>query len=150
MAVVTACGAGGNGDDDALRNTAFTRLGGGEASFADYRGTPVVVNFWASTCVPCVTEMPAFEQVKQSLGDKVAFVGINVQETDAAASSFVEQVKVTWDIGRDPDASIITAAKGAGLPTTLILDREGRIVFRHLGALDAGQLRDELTSRGFA
>jgi len=128
----------------------FTRLDGTQASFADYQGRPVVVNFFASTCVPCQTEMPAFEKIHQQLGDKIAFVGIDVQDTVEGGRSFVAAVKVTWDIGRDPNADILSQLGGTGLPTTVVLDRAGTIVFTHLGALDAGTLLDELQKRHLA
>jgi thiol-disulfide isomerase/thioredoxin len=131
-------------------DASFKRLDGSTASFADYHGKPVVVNFFSSTCVPCVTEMPALERVHQELGAKVAFLGMNVQDTVEAARSFLETVKVTWDIGRDPTGSILqTEANGVGLPTTLLLDPRGIIVFKHLGALDVGQLRQALTDNHF-
>src|SRR5579885_785309 len=59
----------------------LTLVDGSSRSFADLRGTPVVVNFFSSTCVPCVAEMPALEAVNQSLGGAVHFVGIDPQDT---------------------------------------------------------------------
>jgi thiol-disulfide isomerase/thioredoxin len=131
-------------------DASFKRLDGSTASFADYHGKPVVVNFFSSTCVPCVTEMPALERVHQELGAKVAFLGLNVQDTVEAARSFLETVKVTWDIGRDPSGSILRSeADGVGLPTTLLLDAQGMIVFKRLGAVDVGQLRQALADKHF-
>jgi thiol-disulfide isomerase/thioredoxin len=131
-------------------DASFKRLDGSTASFADYRGKPVVVNFFSSTCVPCITEMPALEGLHQELGSKVAFLGLNVQDTVEAARSFLETVKVTWDIGRDPSGSILRSeADGVGLPTTLLLDAQGMIVFKRLGAVDVGQLRQALADKHF-
>lgn len=126
-------------------------MDGTETSFAAYRGRPVVVNFFASTCVPCQTEMPAFEKVHQQLGASVAFVGMDVQDTVDAGRAFVAAVGVSWDIGRDPDASILQQQLGGvGLPTTVILDRDGKVVFSRLGTLDAAKLLDAMRARGFA
>ncbi len=57
-------------------------------------------------------------------------------------------MKVTWDIGRDPDASFAGALGATALPTTFVIDANGKIVYQHLGALDVDQLKSELTSRG--
>src|SRR4051812_29609950 len=97
----------------------------------------MVVNFFSSTCVPCVAEMPALEQVHRQVGDQVTFLGLNVQDTVDGGKAFVESTGVTWELGRDPDAAILQeVVHGVGLPTTVILDAEGRIVFSHLGKLD--------------
>jgi cytochrome c biogenesis protein CcmG, thiol:disulfide interchange protein DsbE len=149
---LAACSTGGGGfsSGGGVVDASFERLDGSTASFTDYRGKPVVVNFFSSTCVPCVTEMPALEQVHQELGAKVSFLGLNVQDTVEAARSFLDTVRVTWDIGRDPTGSILQSeAGGIGLPTTLLIDREGMIVFKHLGALNVEQLRQALADNHF-
>jgi thiol-disulfide isomerase/thioredoxin len=94
LVMLVACGdnsANASADNDTL-TADFGRLDGTDGSFADYKGTPVVVNFFASTCTSCVTEMPAFEQVNQETGDQVRFVGIDVGESAETARSFVEAV----------------------------------------------------------
>jgi thiol-disulfide isomerase/thioredoxin len=145
-----SCSNGGGGNGSKALNANFDRLTGGQTSFAAFRGKPLVVNFFSSTCVPCQTEMPAFEQIHQELADRVTFVGLDVQDTVAAGQAFVAAVKVTWELGRDPDAAILQSLGGVGLPTTLLADRDGRVVFTHLGALPADELRRELSKRGFA
>ena len=147
LASTMGCSGGSSGAATSSSSTldaTFSDFDGVAASFVDYRGTPVVVNFFASTCIPCQTEMPAFEAVHRDLGDAVRFVGINVGDTVAAGRSFVEAVKVTWAIGRDPDAAIAAEVGSTGLPTTVLLDRSGHIVFRHLGALSVDELRSQL------
>ena len=123
----------------------FKRFDGTTASFAAYRGKPVVVNFFSSTCLPCQTEMPALEHVHQTLGDQVTFLGMDVQDTVEGGKAFVDTVGITWELGRDPDAAILQGAVGGvGLPTTVVLDRDGRIVFTHLGPLDVAGLTKQL------
>lgn len=145
---LTACGSSsGSGRAGGPIDATFKRFDGTTGTFAEYRGTPVVVNFFSSTCVPCQTEMPALEQVHRSLGDKVTFLGMDVQDTVDGGKAFVESVGITWELGRDPDAAILQGAVGGiGLPTTVVLDRSGRVAFSHLGPLDVagltGQLRD--------
>lgn len=133
--------------DDDLSDTVLPGLAEGEVAFADYAGRPVVVNFFASTCVPCVTEMPALEEVKQSLGDEVAFVGVATNDPVDDALALVERTGVTWDLARDPRGELIVAVGGVGLPTTLLVDAEGRIVETHLGEIEADELRGLLRDR---
>jgi cytochrome c biogenesis protein CcmG, thiol:disulfide interchange protein DsbE len=115
---------------------------GGNASIADYAGRPLVINFWASWCPPCITEMPAFEEVHQALGDEVAFLGIDVQETAADGQAFLDGIEVTWDLGRDPDGDMVTTLGGVGMPTTVLIDADGIVQEIHTGELSG----DELTA----
>ncbi len=144
------CGGGGGGAGSGkVLDAPFQRLdGAGESSFAAYRGRPAVVNFFSSTCVPCVTEMPALERLHQDLGKKVAFVGIDVQDTVEAGRSFIAAVKVTWDIGRDPLGAIPASLGSTGLPTTVVLDRDGRVVWTHLGSVATADVKAALTKNG--
>ena len=145
-------GSGSGGRAGGPLDATFTKLDGGQSSFAVYRGKPVVVNFFASTCAPCVQEMPDLEQLHQQLGDKVAFLGIDVQETATAAAAFLGgPVHVTWDIGRDPDASILQQKlSGIGLPTTALLGPDGSVVKKWLGRVDIGELTSLIHSKGYA
>lgn len=144
---LAACSGAKAGSDQTL-SSSFSRMDGSKASFADYRGKPVVVNFFSSTCVPCQTEMPAFERVHRQAGSAVAFLGMDVQDTVASGTAFLQTVGVTWDIGRDPDASILQSLGGVGLPTTVLLDAGGHVVFKHLGQLDVDELTRQLRDHG--
>lgn len=120
----------------------FEYFDGRTGSFADYRGRPLVVNFWASTCVPCITEMPAFEAVHQALRDDVAFLGLDVQERVDQGLEMVERTGVTYDLASDFDGFLLAESTPlAVLPSTLFIDEEGRLVATHAGALDEAELR---------
>lgn len=135
-ALLIACSGGSDGPSAPVDAT-FTRFDGASGSLAQYRGKPMVVNFFSSTCVPCVAEMPALEQVHRQVGDQVTFLGLNVQDTVAGGKAFVDSTGVTWELGRDPDASILQGVMhGTVLPTTIFLDAQGRIVFSHSGKLE--------------
>jgi thiol-disulfide isomerase/thioredoxin len=100
------------------------------------------VNFFASTCTPCITEMPALEEVYQDVGgDQVAFLGLAVTDRPEDAQALVAQTGVTYPTAQDPNADVITALGGTVLPTTVLLDADGTIVATHNGALDADELR---------
>lgn len=122
----------------------FSRLEGGLGSFADYRGMPLVVNFFASWCAPCVAEMPAFETVHQSLGDRVAFVGVNLRDQVGAATALVEQTGVTYDIFRDPGGDLATTMGVVVMPSTLFVSPEGQVVEVAAGELSADELRQRI------
>ena len=148
-ALLLIAGCGGSGSSPKTLNASFTRFDGSQASIRDYRGKPVVVNFFSSTCVPCQTEMPALEQVHRKAGSEIAFLGLDVQDTVASGKAFVETTGVTYDMGRDPDATILQGLGGTALPTTVLLDANGKIVYQHLGKLDVDELNKQLRQHGF-
>jgi thiol-disulfide isomerase/thioredoxin len=145
-ALLVACSSGGNGGRAGRPLDAnFKRFDGTTGTLAEYRGKPVVMNFFSSTCIPCQTEMPALETVHRTLGDQVTFLGMDVQDTVEGGRAFVDTVGITWELGRDPDAAILQGALGGvGLPTTVVLDRTGVVVFSHLGPLDVAGLTKTL------
>jgi thiol-disulfide isomerase/thioredoxin len=122
----------------------FTTFDDEEVPLSSLRGTPVLVNFFASTCVPCITEMPALEEVHQQMGDQITFLGLAMQDRPEDAQALVERTGVTYRTAQDKDASVISALGGTVLPTTVLLDADGEVVALHNGALDADELRELL------
>lgn len=123
----------------------YRTFDGEEVRLASLRGTPTVVNFFASYCTPCIVEMPAIEEVYQrSLASdgEVAFLGLAVADRTDDAMDLVERTGVTYPTGEDRDSSVISALGGTVLPTTVLLDAGGEIVASHAGQLTADQLRD--------
>jgi thiol-disulfide isomerase/thioredoxin len=134
----------GSHDGQDLSTTVLDGLDGGQVAFADYAGTPVVVNFFASTCAPCVREMPDIESVKDDVGDRVAFVGVATNDRVDDAVALARRTGVTWDLARDPRGDFIAEVGGLVLPTTVLVGADGRVVDVHGGQLDAGELRGML------
>lgn len=119
----------------------FERFNGERVQLRDWHGSPVVVNFWASWCPPCVAEMrDAFEPLHQQLGDRIVVLGVAMQDTPAAAQDVVERTGVTYELAADPDGALFTAFGGFGMPTTVLVDTEGRVVAHHTGALTRREL----------
>jgi cytochrome c biogenesis protein CcmG/thiol:disulfide interchange protein DsbE len=122
-------------------------LDGGQLDLATLRGKPVVINFWASWCIPCEEEAAALEQGSRLYDGRVTFVGVNVQDTEPLAREFVRRFGVTYPNGRDLTGAIAVEYGMSGVPETYFVDREGRIVRKWQGALDDARLRaflDEL------
>ncbi len=138
---------GGDVIGASLPSEDLSRLEGGVGSFADYRGTPLVINFFASWCTPCVAEMPAFESVHQERGDQVSFVGVNLRDPVGDARALVAQTGVTYDVLVDPEGDVATTLGVVVMPSTLFVSPEGKVTDIAAGELSAEELRrhiDEL------
>lgn len=114
---------------------------GTPVALADHAGEPVLLNFWASWCVPCRREFPLLKE----LHDKgaVFVLGVVFQDTAKAAASFMADEKATWPGLVDPRGQIADAygvRLRPGLPVTVALNAEGRIVDRHVGQLRGADL----------
>lgn len=112
---------------------------------SDYRGKPVVLNFWASWCGPCRMEMPAFAQASNAYKGKIQFLGVNLTVRDPIDSSkeLIKTAHVQYPNLQDKSGKVAGAYKIQGIPTTYLLDKEGRIVQMVIGHLTKRQL-DEL------
>lgn len=121
--------------------TEFPTLDGSTTSLADYRGKPVVLNFFAESCIPCRKEMPDLEKVHQEIGDRVTVLGIDQGDTEEVAKAFVEEVGVTYDIGRDPTGDLAREFGVDFLPGTVFITRGGDIAAVHRGQLSYDDLR---------
>ena len=113
-------------------------LGGGKSAFDQridtLKGHPVVVNKWASWCVPCQSEFPVFQSVAADKGTQVAFLGLDGRDVDTAAKRFLAKRPLPFPSYTDPDDEIATKRKIAvGFPMTMFLDREGKVAFIHTG-----------------
>jgi cytochrome c biogenesis protein CcmG/thiol:disulfide interchange protein DsbE len=113
-------------------------LGGGPKAFsarlASLKGYPIVVNKWGSWCGPCQSEFPAYQRVAAAYGRRVAFVGIDGKDHNAAAAAFLKQFPVTYPSYTDPSESIAATIQALTYyPETVFLDRNGKLVYEHAG-----------------
>jgi thiol-disulfide isomerase/thioredoxin/cytochrome c-type biogenesis protein CcmH/NrfG len=122
------------------------RLDGSEVKLADYHGKVVVMDFWATWCGPCRLEGPLFERVMDAFRENpaVAFLAVNVDEDRAAVPDFVKEEKWTTPVVYAQGLDQLLGVRA--LPAVLILDPEGRVVFRQMG-LDPGSFAETLEKK---
>ena len=125
---------------------AGTTLDGKNLDISQWLGDVVVINLWASWCGPCRSEAVTLEKVNKELALKgVHFLGLNTRDGQAAAKAFEERFPTGYPSIQDNDG-VLTLAFGnlgpAATPTTIVLDREGRVAARILGPVEEAQLRN--------
>ena len=120
-------------------------LDGGLASLGGYRGRPVLVNFWATWCVPCKEEMPALQAEATAHPDLVV-LGVDNVESAVKVNAFVEQLGVRFPILLDQDGSVLERYQVVALPTTFFVDRAGVLRSIYRGPLAANILRDSIAA----
>ncbi len=150
LAVLAGRGSGGgSGVSDPAAFDLPAIEGDARVRLADFRGKPVVVNFFASWCTACDFELPGFARVSDELRDQVSFVGVAALET-GDPMTMPERHGITWwplarDIGsRDND--LHAALGGRGMPITAYYDDTGNLLHVETGAIDEATLRERITS----
>lgn len=121
---------------EALPEVAFTDADGKPRTLADWKGRVVLLNIWATWCAPCRKEMPQLENLQKELGsEKFEVVALSVDRTGiAGAKKFLDQIKVErLGVYADATARAGSALRAIGMPTTLLIDREGREIGRLIG-----------------
>ncbi|HEX7059818.1 MAG TPA: TlpA disulfide reductase family protein [Solirubrobacterales bacterium] len=166
MLVLAGCGAsqsGGGAAPDyakalagspaplaALHRQANELLPGGvdayEKRIAALRGYPVVVNIWASWCGSCRFEFPTFQQVSAQYGKRVAFLGVDSQDSDDAAATFLKEEPVPYPSYADPGEEVAQSIDASrGLPATAFYDRDGKLVYStYIPYESAAELRADI------
>jgi cytochrome c biogenesis protein CcmG/thiol:disulfide interchange protein DsbE len=117
---------------------------GGTVTLAQFEGKPLVMNFWASWCPPCVAEMPDLEKVFQDVKDDVQFLGVNQSDQKGAAERLAAETGVTYPLASDPNGEVFRAFGGAGMPTTVFIDPDGNVVDVVTGQFTENSLREKI------
>jgi cytochrome c biogenesis protein CcmG, thiol:disulfide interchange protein DsbE len=125
-------------------------IDGGTAAYekriAALKGFPVVANVWASWCGPCRQEFPVLQRLSARYGKRVAFLGINSQDSDDAASTYLEQAPVPYPSYTDPDGELADSlGTTIGLPDTAFYGRDGELLYLKQGPYaDEAELEEDL------
>jgi thiol-disulfide isomerase/thioredoxin len=148
--VLGGCGpAGGSAQGSSPRGEApgftVTGIDGATHSLSDYRGKVVVLNFWATWCMPCRAEMPDLEhEARAHRSDPVVVVGMDWKESAGPVRDFVGGLGVTYPMLLDTDGRVYDAYRVSALPTTFIVDRHGRLVKSRLGIASRDEMGTEI------
>lgn len=110
-----------------------------------FRGRPLVVNLFASWCVPCRKELPAFRAVSEQLGARVAFLGVNHQDNRKSGQDMLAEFGIRYPAGYDPDGKVAADYGLVGMPSTLFVSPDGRLLETHTGELTRRQLEDAIS-----
>jgi cytochrome c biogenesis protein CcmG/thiol:disulfide interchange protein DsbE len=115
---------------------------------AELRGRRVVINFWASWCVPCKKEAPLLSRAARTYAGKVVFLGVDIQDFKSDARRFLQRYKVGFVSVRDGSGSTYGSYGLTGIPETYYLDVRGRIVAHDAGQVDAADLERGIAATG--
>ncbi len=110
--------------------------------YDDLLGEPVFINFWASWCPPCRAEMPAMVDVAHLYENEINFIGINVATQDGKnqAVQFIEEYQVPYPNLIDENATVSRNYQVPPIPTTIVIDQEGTVVFRKVGGMTKSEM----------
>ena len=107
---------------------------------------PVLINFWATWCAPCIKEMPYLDQFEKKYKDKgfsVLAVSVDNQKSLSQVRSFIKTKKFSFDIFLDPNMQIFKKLNGNLMPTNVLIDKNGKVVWRHYGYLPGDEKKME-------
>jgi peroxiredoxin len=153
--VLTGCGSAATGTTlnvgarvgDMAPPLTGTSLQGHQLSLSAWRGSVVVLVFWASWCVPCQAEQAAVNAVaQQELGAGVHFAGVSVDVSSSAARDYLTQYAVPYDSLLDSADTVVVSYEVVGPPTTFVIDRNGRVSAMIVGQLNPDDLRAKIAA----
>jgi len=149
--VTTACSSAPNTDAGTTVRVVEHGLDGATTDFQRFervmlslRGTPVVVNLWASWCRPCADEMPALVDAAARYGDRIRFLGVDTEDQRGAARTFMDDHGVSYASLFDPDGRVHDGLGFVGLPDTIFYAADGSIASTWSGPLTASALHERL------
>lgn len=135
---------GAPGNRNAAPDFTVTDGGGNRVSTADLSGKPVILNFWATWCPPCRSELPAFDKLYRQYGNEVSFMMIDLtdgyRETVEGVRKFISENGYTFPVYYDTEGSAAEAYNVSSIPFTVAVGRNGNIVGTHLGAMSEAAL----------
>jgi thiol-disulfide isomerase/thioredoxin len=123
-------------------------LDGEHVSLSEKQGKPLLLNFWATWCTPCVVEMPNIEKYYQLYPGEFTVLAINADEPELAVQRFAQEMDLSFEVLLDPGGKIQSLYRISGYPTSFFVDAEGVIRAQHIGSLTEDQLEGYLVQVG--
>jgi cytochrome c biogenesis protein CcmG/thiol:disulfide interchange protein DsbE len=131
-----------------LQDFALKDLSNNEIKLSRMGGKPVLINFWATWCIPCKSEMPLLEQYYLKLKDKIAFYGIDQQETTNVIEPYLKGNGITFPILMDETGEVTRTYFIQGFPTTFFVDGDGILRALQIGPLTIDEIKTNLEKLG--
>jgi thiol-disulfide isomerase/thioredoxin len=97
------------------------------------KGKVVILDFWASWCVPCAKSFPVLDELQKKYGDRLVVVGVNMDEKKAKMEGFLQKHPVSFPVVRDVEQKLVATVEPPTMPTSFIVDGEGKVRFMHKG-----------------
>jgi cytochrome c biogenesis protein CcmG/thiol:disulfide interchange protein DsbE len=117
-------------------------------TLSDYKGKTVLLNFWASWCVPCQAEIPRFLEWQRRYGDQgLQVIGMSMDDDEKSARKFASRLKVNYPLAMATEKLAASYGGVLGLPATFIIDRDGKIVAKYVGVTDLEVLKRRIQSQ---
>lgn len=127
---------------------ALESLAGAQVRLSERLGKPVLLNFWATWCAPCVLEMPAIQKYYEKYPGQFNVLAVNADETRFDVQTFAHDMGLTFDVLLDPGGKTQQLYKIRGYPTSFFVDADGVIRVQHIGLMTEDQLAGYLSSLG--
>lgn len=124
----------------------FTSLGGESVSLSQQRGRWVLVNFWATWCVPCREEMPYLDELARGNADQLVVLAINMREPEDQVRAFVDELALALPVLLEPDDATLLAYGIYGLPMSFLVGPDGVLVERVAGPVTPGEIESRLAA----
>ena len=147
----TVVAVGSLGGDNATSTSselpadAFELFAGGEATLADFDGTPLVINFWASWCPACVAELPEIQAASERYGDEVVILGLANSDQRQASVDLAADVGLTYTLGDDPSGDLFRSLGLIAMPSTIFVTADGEILEIFGGQLNERALAERIS-----
>lgn len=132
--LVCAAALAGDAQQKVAPDFTLDSRAGKPLSLADYKGQVVMLNFWASWCVPCKQEMPLLETIQKTYGKRgFQLIGVNVEPDSKAANAVLAKIPVSFPIVYDTESKVSRAYDVSGMPASVFIDRKGQVRMLHRG-----------------
>lgn len=125
-------------------NFRLQTTGGELLELSDLRGTPIFLNFWATWCFFCLTEMPAMQNIAEEYGDQVIVLGVNAGDSPENARTYADNNGIHYTLALDTDLDITEAYEVRQMPTSVFIDKHGVIASVIYGVLVPDQMRENI------